>query len=550
MNQTCLRAVARPVALAAALALLGASAWADPPARVGRVAWIAGDVSLSPHAGDAPVGAALNWPVTSGNVLVTSPSGRAEITIGPTAIDLDVDTAVDVEQLDDDQMRLRVERGSVAVRAANAKDASMLAVQTPLGRFTQQQPGNWRVDVRGSAVDGTALRGRIGFVSNDGATYTFVDGQRAHLVPDANGLAMTLLGAAGDDFQHFAQARAGASSSSMSQRYVPPTMTGADTLDSYGQWTSSPEYGNVWVPRVAADWAPYRYGHWAWVSPWGWTWVDDAPWGFAPFHYGRWALWGGRWAWVPGAYVARPVYAPALVAWTSPLPPAPGVSVSIGISSGFSAGVSWVPLAPHEVYVPPYRVSNTYVRNVNITHVTNVTEINNVVRVVNAQGPQHPQGTALPGRPLALAGNPRAETAVQARVMQAHQPVFQHLAPAMVHEPATARMRAPQSAPQPAPQGAQQPWTRADSHPASVHPPMAQPHRFDDETRAQRFEPQRPPHVEPDRAMREHEQLEREPQRPQERELQREHEHEPQQGHEPQRDHHRRPHAEREEGRP
>jgi hypothetical protein len=73
-----------------------------------------------------------------------------------------------------------------------------------------------------------------------------------------------------------------------STRYVSPQMTGYEDLDSYGTWRTMPEYGAVWVPAVAAGWAPYRYGHWVWIEPWGWSWVDDAPWGFAPFHYGRW----------------------------------------------------------------------------------------------------------------------------------------------------------------------------------------------------------------------------------------------------------------------
>src|SRR5262249_31367421 len=65
-----------------------------------------------------------------------------------------------------------------------------------------------------------------------------------------------------------------------------------------------------------------------------------------------------------------PVDPPALVAFVgggddfSPSPPIPG------------GGVAWFPLGPREVYVPPYRVSPAYVRNVNITHVTNITEVN------------------------------------------------------------------------------------------------------------------------------------------------------------------------------
>src|SRR5438552_2167571 len=127
--------------------------------------------------------------------------------------------------------------------------------------------------------------------------------------------------------------------------------------------------GAVSLPRrVVAGWAPYRYGHWAWVEPWGSTWIDDAPWGFAPFHYGRWVYVGNGWAWVPGRVVARPVYAPALVAFVG------GRDWSVAI--GVGEGVAWFPLAPEEPYYPAYHVSNTYVRNVNVTNVTNVTNIN------------------------------------------------------------------------------------------------------------------------------------------------------------------------------
>ena len=118
---------------------------------------------------------------------------------------------------------------------------------------------------------------------------------------------------------------------------------------------------------VPANRAPYRYGHWASVQPWGWTWVDDAAWGFTPGHYGRWVQIGHRWAWVPGERVVRPVYAPAL-----------GSFFDLG-GAGINVSLGWVPLGPQEVYVPPYRHSPRYVREVNITNVRNETTIINVV---------------------------------------------------------------------------------------------------------------------------------------------------------------------------
>src|SRR6185436_9631316 len=149
---------------------------------------------------------------------------------------------------------------------------------------------------------------------------------------------------------------------SISARYVSQDIPGYADLDDNGTWSNVPEYGEVWSPRVDADWSPYSRGHWAWVSPWGWTWVDDAPWGYAPFHYGRWAHYSGRWVWVPGPRLGRPVYSPALVAWVG------GGGFSVGIGLGGGPAVGWFALGPREVYYPSYRYSPRYIERVNITN--------------------------------------------------------------------------------------------------------------------------------------------------------------------------------------
>ena len=134
-------------------------------------------------------------------------------------------------------------------------------------------------------------------------------------------------------------------------------MIGCEDLDWYGSWSMSVEYGPIWTPKsLPTGWAPYRYGHWAWVGPWGWTWIDDMAWGFAPFHYGRWALMRGAWVWVPGASARRPVYAPALV-------------VFIEAGAVANGRIGWFPLGPWEAYVPPYTVSQAYLKKVNMTPV-------------------------------------------------------------------------------------------------------------------------------------------------------------------------------------
>ncbi len=196
-------------------------------------------------------------------------------------------------------------------------------------------------------------------------------GQRADFFLDQNRLAQySIVEPVNDDFAAWVAAEDRRDDRMASTRYVSPEMTGVEDLDRYGRWQQDPEVGAVWVPiTVVPGWAPYSMGHWAWVSPWGWTWVDDAPWGFAPFHYGRWLIRHDRWCWAPGNYVRRPVYAPALVGWIG------GANFMLSISAGRRApGVGWFPLAPHEVFVPSYRVSPHYVQQVNITHVRHISD--------------------------------------------------------------------------------------------------------------------------------------------------------------------------------
>ena len=182
---------------------------------------------------------------------------------------------------------------------------------------------------------------------------------------------------------------------SISARYVNRQMVGYADLDANGTWQPESEYGPVWYPNNVPDgWRPYSTGHWAYVAPWGYTWVDDASWGFAPFHYGRWAVVEGRWGWIPGPPRVRPVYSPALVAFVGGGPGGGGPGgggpggggggISIGINFGGGGGgvAAWFPIGVGEPYVPWYRCSPTYARQVNTSNV-NVAVIRNTTIVNN-----------------------------------------------------------------------------------------------------------------------------------------------------------------------
>jgi hypothetical protein len=135
--------------------------------------------------------------------------------------------------------------------------------------------------------------------------------------------------------------------------------------------------------------------------------VDDAPWGYAPFHYGRWVFVGGGWAWVPGPIVARPMYAPAMVAWVG------GPGFGVGIAVGGGPAVGWFPLGPREVFVPGYAYSPAYIERVNVTNTVivnrtvfanvNVTNVTYMNRGVPGAVTVVPQNQMMAGRPVAAA---------------------------------------------------------------------------------------------------------------------------------------------------
>jgi hypothetical protein len=337
-------------------------ALADPPGRVGRVANLEGSVSWFDHEEGRWAPAERNRPLTSGDRLSTAPDGKAELRVGSTVLRLGAATEVEVLLLDDQRMAFQLHSGKLALRVRSRDLAEEIELNTAEARLLPLRAGHYRLDRSDDTTQASAWRGTLRV--EDAKGWLVESGQRVELWREGRGkggeLRVSSTRPLDDAFTTWVMREDQQDERTASGRYVSPEMTGAEELDRHGRWDRHPDYGPVWVPyEVAADWAPYRHGRWAYVRPWGWTWVDDSRWGFAPFHYGRWVNWRGRWGWCPGEYVARPTYAPALVAWVG------GARVSVGVSIGLPA-VAWVPLAPRDWFVPYYRHTPVYIERVNV----------------------------------------------------------------------------------------------------------------------------------------------------------------------------------------
>ena len=417
-------------ALAAAQTLPPAAS--DPPERVGRLAYVEGEVQSWSDARQAWEPAVLNLPVTSRSAFWTGAGARAEVKAGSASLRLDAQSQANLLRLDDGGTDIDVPRGSVSLRLRAPGDpAWQVAARDAV--VTLASPGLYRIDV-------DPVRGQLVALVFEGAADLSAGGRRVAL-PVGRQTVVDLVAyqviaqsdAMRTAFDEWNAMRDREQDRLQAWRYVSPEMTGAESLDAAGVWSNDPTYGAVWTPTaVAADWAPYRYGRWVWMPPWGWSWVDDAPWGFAPFHYGSWIYANNAWGWVPGPYLRRPVYAPALVGFH-------GSAGRIGFTPSFgqafgtwgggvpSAGpvAGWFPLAPGERWQPPYRASPAYLSRLHAGHPGLPGPRGRHDAVVDV-----PAGSAVAGRGYRHAGTGLATTWAPHSAVTGGQPIGpRHLAP-------------------------------------------------------------------------------------------------------------------------
>ena len=342
---------------------LQAQAQQDPPALAGRVAAVSGAAWYFDAERNVWSQLLRNQTIAQGDRLRVDPKSRVSLGVGSTSIWLDSGADLEIVQMDDDAVQLRLEKGALGLGVRALEAVQEYRVLTREGRLYPEEQGLYRIEQMPQGTRAQSLNGRLRFESDrsgalqrawlregEQAEFWWADGPRTE--------HQTFLK---DAFAAWLLAQGSGDGALASQEYVSPEMTGAEELARNGVWEQAPEYGAIWIPtRVAPGWEPYRDGRWQWTTHWGWSWVDDAPWGFAPFHYGQWVLWRGRWCWSPGRYVHRPVYAPAMVVWNRP----PVVSIGVTVRTPPPRG-SWTPLRPREVYVPHYRHSPDYITRLN-----------------------------------------------------------------------------------------------------------------------------------------------------------------------------------------
>ncbi|MGL4230663.1 MAG: DUF6600 domain-containing protein [Casimicrobium sp.] len=361
-----------------------------PPARVGQLSLISGNVRMRVDRASSWEQAALNTPITTGSAVATQLPGRTEVRIGSSALHLGQESQVVWTEVTDNSLHIEIGSGLVALRVRALIPGERVLISIKGVTVQVLKPGAYRFSYKPEMA-----RLRVWVLEGQARTalgpqeITLDQGRQVQI---DRSVTTQLPSSAAEDhesFDQFVDGRDRRSESSLSLMHVSPETTGVEALDGHGNWRDEAGHGAVWFPnKLPIDWAPYRFGRWRWLAPWGWTWIDNAPWGFAPFHYGRWLFIGGRWAWVPGQLAkpnatSRPVYAPALVGFF-------GDQTGAVWSSAASSTpvVGWYPLAPGEIYWPAYSTQLAYVRALNAASVIDVAQIQ-TLPAADATGSPH-----------------------------------------------------------------------------------------------------------------------------------------------------------------
>ncbi len=327
------------------------------PAALGflRISLIDGDVQIKTEDTEEWVPASINMPLKDGDRIWVPEGGRTELQIGDgTSLRLDQKSALDILTIEKDSFQFYLTEGYVYANFRGLRD-SLLQIDTPLSSVRSYDRSVFRIDISEDGYTNTSVyRGSVYAENRDGKT-TIDEGNTLSL-REGTYAELAPLGPPDEWEQWNSERDRKLAERRPASRYLPDELQpySAD-FEGNGRWVNIREYGYVWTPTVAvsAGWAPYRTGRWVWMGG-DYVWVSYEPWGWVPYHYGRWAFVDSvGWCWVPP--VRGAVYwGPGFVGWVQT-----------------PTYVSWVPLAPGEIYYGHgyYGPHSVNITNINITHI-------------------------------------------------------------------------------------------------------------------------------------------------------------------------------------
>ncbi|OYV25460.1 MAG: hypothetical protein B7X08_05510, partial [Acidocella sp. 20-63-7] len=117
-----------------------------PPARVGQVAQVLGDVSFNGAGSNGRwVPATLNYPLRSGDSLFTQPGAQAAIALGSSRLVLNANTELQITGLNEDNFSATESQGEVFLALNDLAPSQNFTLRTPSGPVTIDEDGEYAV---------------------------------------------------------------------------------------------------------------------------------------------------------------------------------------------------------------------------------------------------------------------------------------------------------------------------------------------------------------------------------------------------------------------
>jgi hypothetical protein len=350
-----------------------------------RISLIEGDVQVMTEDTGEWVPASINMPLVDSDRIWVPEGGRTELQLREGSfLRLDENSALDILTVEEDSFQFYLAEGRSYTNYRGLK-GNLFQIDTPVSSIRAYDGSNFKIDVtRDGYTDISVYRGSVYAENRDGRTrvdagktLSFREGTYAELSPLPPP----------DEWERWNKER---DRRFVERRplsgYLPNELQAySGDFEENGRWISTRDYGYVWTPTVTVSvgWAPYKIGRWVWIRG-DYVWISYETWGWVPYHYGRWAFISSiGWCWVPPPRGAV-YWGPGYVGWVYT-----------------PTYVSWVPLAPKEIYYGygyygPYSVNIT---QINITHIDVHKIVYKNVHVNNAVTVIH-HDTFVRGRPV------------------------------------------------------------------------------------------------------------------------------------------------------
>jgi uncharacterized protein DUF6600/FecR-like protein len=296
--------------------LYAAPAWGQQEtshARVVRLSFVEGTVTVQRLGVSEWSTAPLNTPIQEGFKLSTAEDGFAEVEFeNGSAARLGQTGLIEFEQLgltssgaqlnrmtlDQGYATFTIRAGPDDVNEIRAGDATITVDPSSEARF--------RTDLQNDALRVEVFKGSVSVVSPEGSQQLDQD-MVLEIQTGAEQAFVVNKGITKDAWDKWVDEREKALTASMSNpapglgpNGVNSVTYGWNDLNNYGNWAYIPGHGYGWYPAAGAGWVPYSYGRWSLYPGFGWVWISSEPWGWLPYHYGEWIFYPGiGWVWIP-----------------------------------------------------------------------------------------------------------------------------------------------------------------------------------------------------------------------------------------------------------